>query len=63
MSGRRCAIVYLTRKPDGAWTAVKTARTGIFPEVAVTNSPFTTLIGRKCVAAETCSRPKASVSR
>ena len=47
MSGRHSAIVYLTRKPDGTWTPVKTAGTGTFPEIAVTDSRSTMLIWEK----------------
>ena len=44
MTGRHSAIVYLTRKPDGTWTSVKTAGTGISPEVAGAGSRFTTIV-------------------
>jgi hypothetical protein len=47
MTGRRSAIVYLTRKHDGTWTSVKTAGTGTFPEVAVADSRSTALVWEK----------------
>ena len=42
--GRRSAILYLTRKPDGTWTRAQAVGTGTAPEISGAGAAATTII-------------------